>query len=180
MDYQWYAKINDNSLEQGDIISDCYIIVPPSSESLSEGDDIDVDVKTMDIIILSQSCDLVCGREKIDIVLVCPIYDLIEFGENQSPPLMSKKLREKAENIRKGKEPGYHLLDKDESNSVNDYKIVDFRNVYGVDINFLRSLSTQQKDRIRLLPPYREHLSQAFARLFMRVGLPNDIKLDIL
>jgi hypothetical protein len=26
-----------------------------------------------------------------------------------------------------------------------------------------------------LLPPYREHLSQAFARFFMRVGLPVDI-----
>jgi hypothetical protein len=29
--------------------------------------------------------------------------------------------------------------------------------------------------RLRLLPPYREHLSQAFARFFMRVGLPVDI-----
>jgi len=27
----------------------------------------------------------------------------------------------------------------------------------------------------RRLPPYREHLSQAFARYFMRVGLPQDI-----
>jgi hypothetical protein len=29
--------------------------------------------------------------------------------------------------------------------------------------------------RLRLLPPYREHLSQSFARFFMRVGLPIDI-----
>jgi hypothetical protein len=29
--------------------------------------------------------------------------------------------------------------------------------------------------RLRLLPPYREHLSQSFARFFMRVGLPVDI-----
>jgi len=28
---------------------------------------------------------------------------------------------------------------------------------------------------LRLLSPYREHLSQAFARFFMRVGLPVDI-----
>ena len=28
---------------------------------------------------------------------------------------------------------------------------------------------------VTLLPPYREHLSQAFARFFMRVGLPLDI-----
>ncbi len=29
--------------------------------------------------------------------------------------------------------------------------------------------------RLRLLPPYREHLAQGFARFFMRVGLPVDI-----
>jgi hypothetical protein len=28
---------------------------------------------------------------------------------------------------------------------------------------------------VRLLPPYREHLAQAFARFFIRVGLPVDV-----
>jgi hypothetical protein len=39
----------------------------------------------------------------------------------------------------------------------------------------VREFAHQMGDRLRLLPPYREHLSQAFARLFMRVGLPADI-----
>ena len=30
-------------------------------------------------------------------------------------------------------------------------------------------------NRLRLCPPYREHLAQSFARFFMRVGLPIDI-----
>jgi hypothetical protein len=30
--------------------------------------------------------------------------------------------------------------------------------------------------RMVLPPPYREHLAQAFARYFMRVGLPHDAK----
>ncbi len=30
--------------------------------------------------------------------------------------------------------------------------------------------------RVRLLSPYKEHLSQAFARYFMRVGLPRPLK----
>jgi hypothetical protein len=34
------------------------------------------------------------------------------------------------------------------------------------------------KPHKRLLPPYREHLSQSFARYFMRVGLPVDIPKD--
>ncbi len=33
----------------------------------------------------------------------------------------------------------------------------------------------KQLGRLRLLPPYREHLSQSFARQFMRVGLPIDL-----
>ena len=36
-------------------------------------------------------------------------------------------------------------------------------------------LVARNRDRPQLLPPYREHLSQAFARFFMRVGLPAPI-----
>jgi len=41
--------------------------------------------------------------------------------------------------------------------------------------DFLINFAKQKDQRLRLLPPYREHLSQAFARFFMRVGLPSDI-----
>jgi hypothetical protein len=57
----------------------------------------------------------------------------------------------------------------------NEFLVVDFHNVYGVPYAFLDSLLKGQGKRLRLLPPYREHLSQAFARFFMRVGLPVDI-----
>jgi hypothetical protein len=56
-----------------------------------------------------------------------------------------------------------------------DFLIVDFRNVFGVHISFLMQFIRNQNKRLRLLSPYREHLSQAFARFFMRVGLPADI-----
>jgi hypothetical protein len=50
--------------------------------------------------------------------------------------------------------------------------------VYSVPRGFLESLLNQRmQSRLRLLPPYREHLSQAFARFFMRVGLPVPIAL---
>ena len=60
---------------------------------------------------------------------------------------------------------------------VADFQVVDFRNVYGVPLDFLIDLSKRNGKRLRLMPPYREHLSQAFARFFMRVGLPVDIDL---
>ncbi len=56
-----------------------------------------------------------------------------------------------------------------------DYLVVDFRSVYSVPFDFLVGLAERRGERLRLLPPYREHLSQAFARFFMRVGLPVDI-----
>jgi len=44
-----------------------------------------------------------------------------------------------------------------------------------VPFDFIVDLAKKKGKRLRLLPPYREHLSQAFARFFIRVGLPVDI-----
>jgi hypothetical protein len=49
------------------------------------------------------------------------------------------------------------------------------RRVYSLLVAFLRKTSLLNGRRLRLLPPYRENASQAFARFFMRVGLPVDI-----
>lgn len=73
--------------------------------------------------------------------------------------------------------PSYHLLNKDE-NIFDDYLVVDFKNVYGIHIDYLKKIGKSTTNRHRLLPPYREHLSQAFARYFMRVGLPQDIVIE--
>lgn len=53
---------------------------------------------------------------------------------------------------------------------------MDFHEVFTVPREFLESLLVARGGtRPRLLPPYREHLSQAFARYFMRVGLPDPV-----
>ena len=56
-------------------------------------------------------------------------------------------------------------------------RIVDFGRIFSLPKVFLRQFAATQEKRLRLCPPYREHLSQAFARFFMRVGLPQDIEL---
>jgi len=48
--------------------------------------------------------------------------------------------------------------------------------ISSIPLAFVRQRAARADDRLRLLPPYREHLSQAFARYFMRVGLPQDIR----
>lgn len=57
-----------------------------------------------------------------------------------------------------------------------EVRLVDFHEVFSIPRAFLEKLVSQRiEPRVRLLPPYREHLSQAFARFFMRVGLPVSI-----
>ena len=56
-----------------------------------------------------------------------------------------------------------------------DFMLIDFHHVYTLTTEVVRRFAADHGARPRLAPPYREHLSQAFARLFMRVGLPTDI-----
>ena len=176
MDYIWYENItHSNKIEQGDFIPECPIVKPPVSIVVDAENEIEIDL--IDSIILSQSCDLV--NDKIQIVLVCPYFDLKVFVDNLPDGEKSKKsISKNIDNLKKGYLPGYHLLNKSEENQLDDYVVVDFRNVYGVHIDNLKSIAENFDNRIRLLPPYREHLSQAFARYFMRVGLPQDIKIE--
>jgi hypothetical protein len=72
--------------------------------------------------------------------------------------------------------PGYHLLNRCELSGLeHDFLVVDCRSLFGVPLSVVKELASAQSPRVRLLPPYREHLAQAFARFFMRVGLPVDV-----
>lgn len=181
MPYPWYETLsNSDEIRQGDFISECPILMPPSNLNLNPDDGGDIDfhetitVKTLNTIVVSQSCDLENG--KVEIVLVCPIIPLEDFFQMLPESDRSGKGRaKKLEALKQGNFPAYHLLNRDTHLGVENFHIVDFRNVYGVNFEFLKTYAQTIVSRARLLPPYREHLSQAFARFFMRVGLPNDI-----
>ena len=166
--YPWYEIVNGKeTLLQGDFINSCPIIAPPKAIKSNK---VSADVIEYDVVIMSQSCDLV--HKKLDLVLVCPIWPLSEF-EKRSDFFKSNDGKEA---LRQGNVPGYHLLNKCEIDRFKtDYQIVDFRSIYSIPYNFIIDLSKKRDRRLRLLPPYREHLSQAFAKFFMRVGLPVDI-----
>ena len=176
MEFTWYDEVvSSNEIEQGDLIPDCPIVIPPSK--IEEGDEPEIEIKLIDSIILSQSCDL--ANNKIQIVLVCPYFTLKTFIESlPENERGNKAIKKNIDNLKKGFFPGYHLLNKSEENNIQDYIVVDFRNVYGIQIENLREIAERLASRQRLLPPYREHLSQAFARYFMRVGLPQDIVIE--
>lgn len=179
MAFPWYdiCKAGNETLEQGDFIENCPIVIPP--KNISENDTPDIEIQEIDSVILSQSCDLDHG--KISLVLVCPYMNLKEWlcalpeDRNKTPKAKKKTI----DKLKQGALPGYHLLNKDDESGFGDYQVVDFKNVYGINFDLLKNIITHRSTpRIRLLSPYKEHLSQSFARYFMRVGLPNDIRVE--
>jgi hypothetical protein len=169
LSYPWYSQVDSNEpLQQGDFILKCQIF-QPSIEAYKTGQNIKTIAKEYNVVVMSQSCDLI--NEKIDLILVCPFYSLTELGNIES----NYKNAEMKEHLRKGHIVGMHLLDKCNINGDADYLVVDFKSTFAVPLTFLKQIISNIENRKRLLPPYREHLSQAFARFFMRVGLPVDI-----
>jgi hypothetical protein len=180
-DYPWYKILkNLSDLEQGDIINNC--IVPLVNENVynniinSQEEEIEDAINTILLekaIILSQSCDIL--HSKIDSVIVCPVWALKELIKTNSY-FNSSKARE---SLRQGKEPAYHLINEFKGEINLEFSVVDFHRIYSLPKSYIKEIAKNQI-RLRLLPPYREHLSQAFARYFMRVGLPININKELI
>ena len=153
------------SLRQGDYILDCPI--PVLFELPSEIEEQSFPIAVYYLIVMTQSCDL--ENEKAAFVALCPIYALAEFEEANS----SFARKGEWENVRKGRIEGLHMLGS-LTNPTNNREslVVDFREIYSLPFDFLTHHAEQQGERWRLNSPFLEHFSQAFARFFMRVGLP--------
>lgn len=164
-DLAWYQKVIDNDiLMQGDLIYGCPYVIPP--KQISIGAERRVDIISYDVLILTQSCDL--NKKNLEFVLVCPFWPLKEI-EEKYPQLRDNNLKESA---KRGYQPAWIILDAIDDNG---FLLADFRYAYSVPIEILKGLTNDNPTRWRLNSPYREHLSQEFAKFFMRVGLPKSI-----
>lgn len=171
-DYPWFSSIDGDDIEQGDIFEGLPVFIPPADLKVTSSNQGNVPFtwKEQDLIVMSQSCDLVKGREKVEYILMCAVWIRSDFPRDHH--LAADKGMEEA---RRGQLPSFHVLaDCTISGFEREVRVVDFRNVYSLPLSFVRNRASDSK-RLRLLPPYREHLSQSFARFFMRVGLPIDI-----
>ena len=164
--YPWYATLSGTDIQQGDILEQCPVFSPP--ELINTQGEAEVVRTSRDVSIMTRSCDM--QRDKPPEVLLCGLY-----RRSQIPPTHELSKTDSLENARKGNMPAFHLLAACDINGFErELTIVDFRRVHTLPFNFIQK-EAQRRPRLRLLPPYREHLSQAFARFFMRVGLPIDI-----
>jgi len=176
MDYPWYETVNGDEIRQGDILNSFPVFLPDITAeiipTILAGEEPEAPVRTqlINAVIVTQSCDL--ANEKVDSVIVCPIWKIEDIKQKITGNEKEKKKR--LEDIRQGKEPSFHMLDSS-TEPPADLSIVEFKRLYTTPKDVTISFAASSGDRLRLLPPYREHLSQAFARFFMRVGLPIDI-----
>lgn len=63
--FDWYEKVGDASMEQGDFLFDVEVPFVQKTDS----DSPDVEFETYDAIVISQSCDI----PKLRMLLLCPV-----------------------------------------------------------------------------------------------------------
>jgi len=187
----WYDLVDPIvPLTQGDLIFDCPVLIWKSSmpigEEWSRKSEVlqnAVNAIMADVAVMTQACDL--EQNRVENVILCPHVSQKEHktaweeemsarGHNPT----SKAWKAHCDDICSGFIFNYTMLNRCQLGKSNiDVRIVYFHEVYTLPRLFLESLiKSRNQPRFRLLSPYREHLSQAFARFFMRVGLPTPIE----
>ena len=166
MSASWWSQINHNQLAQGDLLPECNIpVFTGEIEGIPEEG-----LKRGRLIVVTQSCDLENG--KAEYVALCPVHTLEEFEG------VNARFKQKGmwENVRKGRVEGLHLLASPTQPDDNRRAmVVDFGQIVSLPFPFLSTHADELGNRWRLDSPFLEHFSQAFARFFMRVGLPSGI-----
>ncbi len=180
----WFELASNAVLQQGDIIKSCPVPVlpakyPPDFENPTAEAPLTFEsvLETRNVIVLSQSCDLI--NEKLASVIVAPIFPverLPELMNNEKLRSEQKNFRSTCDFIREGYSPRFHMLNAcGIASHEQEISLVDFSAIYTMPFGFLKTFAEYSGDHLRLISPYTEHLSQAFARFIMRVGLPSPI-----
>ena len=166
VDYDWYGVAEGNELQQGDFIFELEVPVVRSTRQ----DELPVDIETFDTIVLTQSCDI--QKAAVEHIVLCPVWDIKEAAK------FNKQFgtRGGLEMLRKGLFVAFHLLNKcDLPGYEREYMLVQFERIIVRPKETILELLALQKNRLRLLPPYREEMAQRFGMFFARVGLPLEI-----
>ncbi len=176
-DTDWYEIVDGSELHQGDILPRCPILtaLDPMPWPILPDAKFSVGVTTRDLVVMTQSCDLT--NDKIEDVILAQLASWSQIVANESKQgnqfIHSAQFRRQ---LIAGNVPGLSLLHKHLSEPKLAWSVVDFHHLYSLPKSFLQKAAAALGTRLRLRSPYREHLAQAFARYFMRVGLPHDAR----
>jgi hypothetical protein len=173
----WYEITQGSALLQGDILFRCPVFLAARELQwpLAADAEVGVRVRVFDLVVMTQSCDL--ENDKLEDILLAQVVawpDAVrdEVGRGNEAVRGSKFRKLLVD----GSIPGLSLLHKREELPRLPWSVVDFRHLFTLSKTFLRPFAASSGHRLRLRSLYREHLAQAFARYFMRVGLPHDAR----
>lgn len=181
IEYPWYELIKStDEITQGDILKNCPVpfIKEFSGAPYNEGSSVNAEIKYIDGIILTQACDL--ANSKVNDIILCSITSKTDFENIQIQLGKSKNsIDSNIDSIRKGQQYAYHIINNFKNDEFEqDFYIINFKEIFSIPTYLAKEIAQSNGKRLRLCPPYREHLSQAFARYFMRVGLPINIVIE--
>lgn len=171
--YPWYSLVSGDEIQQGDIFETCPMFSPRITDLANPARSSHFDWSEQHVIVLTQSCDLAKRpgqKDKLEHALLCSLF--ARSGLTSGHLSTNKGL----EDARQGNLPSVHMLAECSlPDLTREVGIADFHRLWSLPLTFLRERCSECGPRLRLMPPYREQLSQSFARFFMRVGLPLDI-----
>jgi len=186
----WYRlAAADERVTQGDIVFQCPLLNwNPEAIEISSAAQSGERLKQIsqaieaDVVVMTQACDL--EHDHVTNVVVCPHVGLIEhkalweeFMRSKAQIPSAKAWRNYCDDIQGGYIWNLCFLNDVELDGFSlEIRVVDFREVFTIPRTVLETVISERAVlRLQLLPPYKEHLSQAFARFFMRVGLPTPV-----
>jgi hypothetical protein len=177
--YPWFGQhLKRDGLEQGLILPD--FPIPDYSQvdykALASDEDValPISITKADLIIMTQACDL--KNDKVKYVTLCPIYSLNEYlidnklSKQESNSLIASLNSNQTINLRMLNRPDINPY----GGAFDDHLLVKFDELVVFPVGLVKQALQYQGRMIKLLPPYREALSQAFGIFFMRVGDPQD------
>ena len=176
-DRDWFEVVEGANLLQGDLLPKCPVVIPNTELTwpLPAEQNLKLRADLVDVVILTQSCDL--ENNKVTEVLLARVASWAEVVRDEvqkgNENVKSAKFRKQ---LVEGSVPGLSLLHKREQEPRLEWSVVSFHHLYTLPKTFLSAFAAGLHPRLRLSSPYREHLAQAFARYFMRVGLPHDAR----
>ena len=164
-EWPWYEAIQSTTdLQQGDILEGVEV---PILDRFSG----DMVVEEYDLVVMTQSCDI---EDDIDHIVFCPVWD-----HDQEEIASSFNNKSKIDSLLKGRTIGFYPISKSALPECSrPWRIVQFQRMIELSRSDVFDQMSSMGTRLRMLPPYRESLSQQFARFFMRVGLPIPVDID--
>jgi hypothetical protein len=160
---EWYEIVDDDSLEQGDIL----LSVRTPRALVSKDGQLEVLDGSGGYIILSQTCDL--ENDKVREVLLASIISYQQLAHEIGGIARSSKFREA---VIQGTDISYFLLHEFTATPKLEWSLANFHQLRLADISSCRRQVVELGPRLRMVPPYKEHLAQSFGRYMMRVALP--------